>query len=264
MARRSRRIALALAGIGGLLLITLAVYLLGGGKLALSPASIRDILPHGSLRIGVDASNPPFAVATADDLFGLEVDLGQALAEELGVPVQFVNMTFDGIYDSLKADQVDMVIATLSIDPLRTAEVRYTRPYFNAGLVLVSPVTTPIRSMADLSGYRLAYEFGSTADSEARRWLRRILPFETQPYELPAYALDAVRLGEADVALVDATSAHLYLREHDWPVNLDYATVNPYVIALREDRAPLWQMVDQALGQLQANGILEALINEWL
>lgn len=264
MARRSRRIIATAIGICSLLLAILAVYLLRSDQLALYPTHVHDVLPHGLLRIGVDASNPPFAVATADDLFGLEIDLGHALAEEIGISVQFVNMTFDGIYDSLKADQVDMVIATLSIDPLRTAEVRYTRPYFNAGLVLVSPVTVPLTAMADLSGYRLAYEFGSTADSEARRWLRRILPFQTQPYELPEYALDAVRLGEADVALVDATSARLYLRQHDWATQIEYATVNPYVIALREDRGAVWQIIDQALQELQENGTLEAIINEWL
>ena len=63
------------------------------------------------MRIGVDASYPPFAVATADDLFGLDIDLGSALGERLGIPVRFVNMGFDGLYDSLRADQVDVVIS---------------------------------------------------------------------------------------------------------------------------------------------------------
>lgn len=226
---------------------------------------LKEVFPYGELRIGVDASNPPFAVATENDLFGLEIDLGRALAGEINIPLRFVNMTFDGLYDSLKADQVDMVIATLSIDSLRTAEVRYTRPYFNAGLVLVSPPDRPPASMSDLPGHALAYEFGSNAHSWARRWLRRVAYFETQPYELPEHALDAVRLRQADLALVDATTARLYTRQHPgWQPHLQYVADSPYVIATRFDRASLWAAVDKALQALIEDGRLTAIIDEWL
>ena len=172
------------------------------------------LFPYGEIRIGVDASYPPFAVATADDLFGLDIDLGHAIGERLGVPVRFVNMGYDGLYDSLKADQVDIVISALLVDPSRLGDVRYTRHYFNDGVVLVSAADNLVNGMNELPGRALAYEFGSEADQQAHQWLRRVLPFETQPYELPQFALDAVRLNSADVALVDATSARLYLREH--------------------------------------------------
>jgi glutamine transport system substrate-binding protein len=226
---------------------------------------LRGLLPYGELRIGVDASNPPFAVATADDLFGLEIDLGRALGQSISAPVRFVNMTFDGLYDSLRADQVDMVIATLTVDTLRTAEVRYTRPYFDAGLLLISPADTPLLAMSDIAGKHLAYEFGSSADGEARRWLRRIHPFHTQPYELPWHALDAVRLNKADAALVDATTTYLYLREHPgWRPHTASVTHIPYVIATRIDRQPLWAVIEQTLQTLQENGALAQIIQQWL
>lgn len=225
---------------------------------------IRELFPYGEMRVGVDASNPPFAVATADDLFGLEIDLGYALGAEIGVPVRFINMGYDGLYDSIRNDQVDMVISTLTMDPLRTNDVRYTQPYFDAGMVLVSASGNPIVAMSDLSGHRLAYEFGSDADSSARLWLRRIQPFETRPYELPRYALDAVRRGDADAALVDATSARLYLRDHrEWSVQMSYVTSIPYAIALRINRWNTWERVSLALQALSDDGRLENILEKW-
>jgi polar amino acid transport system substrate-binding protein len=226
--------------------------------------SARALFPYGEMRIGIDASSPPFAVATADDLFGLEIDLGRALAEALGIPARFVNMGYDGLYDSLRADQVDVVIAQLTYDPQLTASARYTRPYYNAGLVLVSPAARPLRAMTDLPGHALAYEFGAEADSEARRWLRRVLPFDQRPYELPAYALDAVRLGQADAALVDATSARIYQRTYsDWQVETNPVTDSLYVIASRADRPALAARVDSALAALEADGLLAQMIDKW-
>lgn len=223
-----------------------------------------ELFPYGEMRIVVDASNPPFAVATADDLFGLEIDLGRALGEYFKMPVRFINMSFDGLYDSLKADQADLVIAALTIDSLRTADVLYTRPYYNAGLVLVSPSDQPLQSMRNLAGHSLAYEFGSNADALARRWLRRIAPFETQPYELPAHALDAVRLGAADAALVESTAAHIYLREHIWQAHLNSVTNNWYPVAVPINQPARWRALDNALRALDENGTLAQIINRWL
>jgi len=223
------------------------------------------LFPYGEIRVGVDASYPPFAVATADDLFGLDIDLGRALAARLSLPVRFVNMGYDGLYDSLKADQVDVVISALLVDPSRLGDVRYTRHYFNDGLVLVSPAENPLESMVDLPTHSVAYEFGSEADQQAHRWLRRVLPFETQPYELPGYALDAVRLSKVDAALVDATSALLYLREHpNWNAQYRYVTDAWYAVAVRIDRFERWAAVNEALQSLADDGTLDAILARWL
>jgi polar amino acid transport system substrate-binding protein len=226
---------------------------------------LRELFPYGELRIGVDASFPPYAVATADDLFGLDIDLGVALGRQIGIDVRFVNMGFDGLYDSVKTDQVDMLISALLIDPARTAEVRYTRPYFNNGLVLVSDSSRSIETMPEIAGRSLALEFGSNADAEARLWARRIPPFDLFPYELPQYALDAVRLGEAAGALVEATSARLYFREHpQWQAQYAYVTDAPYAIAIRIDRAETWEAINKALHTLDENGTLDEILRRWL
>ncbi len=260
MAARARHRRFLIAASLGLLGLAL-IWIL---TLSTTPPSAEELFPYGEIRIAVDASNPPFAVATANDLFGLEIDLGNALGAYFNMPVRFVNMSFDGLYDSLKADQADMVIAALSIDPLRTGDVLYTRHYFNAGLVLVSAADTPITSMRELSGHALAYEFGSNADALARRWLRRIAPFETQPYELPVYALDAVRLNVADAALVDAISARLYLRDHNWNACLTSVTNNWYPVAVPINQPARWKALNDTLQSLDENGTLDRIIEEWL
>lgn len=226
---------------------------------------VRELFPYGEMRVGVDASYPPFAVATADDLFGLDIDLGREIAKRLNVSVRFVNMGYDGIYDSLKADQVDVVISALLIDDSRTNDVLYTLPYYNAGFVLVSDTDQPLTRMSDLSGHSLAFEFGSDADTLARAWLRRIPPFETRPYELPTYALDALRLGQADAALVDATSARLYLRDHrDWNAHMNTVTDSLYAAAVRINRGKTWEAINYALQSLIDDGTLAEIIGRWL
>jgi ABC-type amino acid transport substrate-binding protein len=228
------------------------------------PAPIREAFPYGELRIGVDASYPPFAVATASDLYGIDIDLGKALGERLGISVRFINMGYDGLYDSLRNDQVDALISALPIDSTRMGEVRYTVPYFNAGLVLVSR-DAELEGMADLGGRSLAYEFGSEADRTARQWLRRIAQFATLPYETPTIALDAARLNVAEAALVDATSARLYLRDHpDWEATYHPVSDVLYAIAVRNTRGATWDAINNALYDLLGEQTVERILKAWL
>jgi ABC-type amino acid transport substrate-binding protein len=228
-----------------------------------APPPASELFPTGELRIGIDPSNPPFAAATANDLYGLDIDLSRELDKRLDLPVRFVYLGYDGLYDALKSDQVDALVAGLLIDLTRLNDVHYSQAYFNAGLVLVSD--KGITRMEELPDHSLAYEFGSEADTQARTWLRRILPFETRPYELARYALDAARVGDADAALVDNVTARLYLRDHsDWHPDLNNVTDNLYAIATQSRRPEISVAINQALQSIIDDGTLDAILKRWL
>ncbi|MEP7290967.1 MAG: ABC transporter substrate-binding protein [Chloroflexota bacterium] len=245
-----------------LVVVVAAVFVIR--RLTERPIPPRDLFPYGELRVGVDPSSPPFAAFAEDgSLFGQEIDLAHALGTQLDLPVRFVPLGFDGLYDALKTDQADALIASLSIDLTRLRDVHYSQPYFNAGLVLVSE--NEIRQMEDLPGHSVAYEFGSEADSEARTWLRRILAFETRPYERPTDALDAARLGDADAALVDSVSARLYLRDRpEWQPHTRVVTDNLYAVATQSRRPEISVAIHDALQTLMDDGTLEKLIAQWM
>jgi len=228
-------------------------------------APVKELFPYGEIRIGVDASYPPFATATADSLFGVDIDLGIALGEKLNIPVRFINMGYDGLYDSLKIDQVDMLISALPIDYSRSSDVLYTVPYFNAGLMLITPEVQPITTMDNLSGHSLAFEFGSDANLFARDWLRRIDPYVLMPYETPEIALDAVRLGDSNAALVDAISGRLYLRQHKAFETVETQVSDTlFAIALSTQRGNTWRTVNEALKEMIDAKRVDEILNRWL
>ncbi len=228
-------------------------------------APVKELFPYGEIRIGVDASYPPFEVATSTDLYGIDIDVGKAIGARLNVPVRFINMGYDGLYDSLKADQADILISALTIDYSRSGDVLYTVPYFNDGQVLVTDAQHPLTNMDEVSGHSLAFEFGSDANLTARAWLRRIAPFQLMPYETPDIALDAVRLGDSDSALVDATSAGLYLRHHPhWHAHQVVVKDLLYTIAVSTKRGNTWSVVNQALTSLIDDKTIATIIKDWL
>ncbi len=268
MAQRSRSIifaALILTITLWIWVLTLCLFWIRWNSFIRPGAPIKEIFPYGEIRIGVDASYPPFATATDSGLFGIDIDIGNAIGKNLNIPVRFINMGYDGLYDSLKADQADILISALAIDYSRSNDVLFTVPYFNAGLVLVSDQHHKFSGMSVLGGHSLAYEFGSDANLTARAWLRRIVPFQLMPYETPDFALDSVRFGLSDAALVDATSSRLYLRQHQgWHVTQTQVTDTLFGIAVAANHGRAWKAVNDGLKALIDDKTIETILRQWL
>ena len=220
------------------------------------------------LRVGIDPTYPPFAVADSNDVWGLDVDLARAIGEELDVPVQFVYFGFDGLYDALLTEQVDVLISALVVNVGRTGDFAYSDPYFNAGEVLVvRAAESEIKGWRDLNGRILAVELGSQGHMEANRWARRLADLTVQSCDTPDAALQAVALGQSDAALIDNASARLFQKENpSTPLQRlpDPVTVQPYAMVVRKTDQRLLNHLNDSLEQLQKSGQLDVLLAKWL
>lgn len=227
------------------------------------------IQESGVLRVGIDPTFPPFALAEGDTVEGIDVDLARELAKTLGLEVQFSYFGYDGLYDALTTGQVDALISALVIMPERTKDIAYSSAYFDAGQFLVVSDMTGVNGMTDLSGHTLAVELGALGHVAAIDWEGRLVGLKVQPYGSVAEALAAVALGNADAALVDRVSGLLYLRD---PANttaglimLDQPVISePYAIAVRIDDRILLKEMNTSLAQMRETGRLRTIIDRWL
>lgn len=221
------------------------------------------------LRVGLDPTYPPFSAFSADgsQVFGLDVDLANALAERLGARAQFVPLGIDGLYSALQTGQVDVLISALSVDPGQWDKVAYFAPYLDAGVMLVSRRDDTYPTMNTLDGKHIAVEFGSPGDEEARRWTRRLKALTVERLIQPEQALDAVANGKVDAALIDQVTLRLYQRRNpqnqlvmaEKPVFSD-----PYVMATRLSARDLTRRLNDVFLALAADGTLAKLIDRWL
>lgn len=230
-----------------------------------SAPDINIAFPAGEIVVGVDASFPPFALDDGATLRGLDIEIARAIAAELGLPIRFENIGFYALYDALKSGRVDLLISALRIDRARMDDVRYTQPYFDNGLLIVTPADAAETVIESLANARIAFEYASSADAQLRAWQEDGRAIIRLPYELPEYALDALQMGLADAAIVDATAFRLYQRKQtNYTSQSEYITSDPYAIAARIDRHDAWQLVDNALSALKERGEIAKITDKWL
>ncbi len=97
------------------------------------PNDIQNILDGKKLVIAVlGIDNPPFfQINSEGKLVGLDIELGQSLAEELGVDVQFDRsaQTFNEVVERVQNHQADLAISKLSISTNRAKKILFSLPY---------------------------------------------------------------------------------------------------------------------------------------
>ena len=221
----------------------------------------------GVLRVGMDATYPPFDTFDGAGQFaGYDVDLVTELGRRWGVRVEFVNIHFDGLYDALQMDKCDVLVSALPYDETLTQDVAYSPSYFNAGLLLVVRADErEVRSVNDLGGKRVGVEMGAAAHLEARRLLDQArIPVSIVPFGAPRDALQALRSGEVDAAIVDSVTAYAFARDPGGVRYLtQFLTDDQYVIAMRPGSGYLWKRIADELVRLRKDGFLDALQSRW-
>jgi len=117
------------------------------------------------LKIGTEGAYPPFNNLTADGkLVGFDVEIAQALCDEMKVKCEFVTQDWDGIIPALQAGKFDAIIASMSITPERAEKVDFTNKYYNTPSALAAPKDTALKGVTkeDLAGKTIGVATSTT------------------------------------------------------------------------------------------------------
>ena len=112
-----------------------------------------ETITEGTLLIGTDAPYPPFEIGTPNDpdFSGFDVDVGNEIAERIGLTPEFQDTSFDTIFRNTAAGQFDIAVAASTITPGRQKTVNFSDPYYEAQQGLVVPEGSDIAGPEDLS-----------------------------------------------------------------------------------------------------------------
>ena len=138
----------------------------------MSQAALSELAPHGVLRAAINMGN--FLLVTgrspAGDPDGVSPDMARAIADRLGVPVQYIPYAKPGeLADAAGSDAWD--IGLIGAEPARAEKIAFTAAYVEIEATYLVPPGSPLQSIADVDrpGVRIAV----TARSAYDLWLER-------------------------------------------------------------------------------------------
>jgi polar amino acid transport system substrate-binding protein len=231
----------------------------GGGTAAL------ELQTEGQLTIGAEFPVKGFVELPIDDPKGFEVDLGDAIAKELGVPkVQWKNTPFAGLFSPAPKD-FDMAINEITITPERSKVVDFSVPYFDANQGFLIKKGGPGEGVTDVAGMK-DLQFGFQATTTGGDYIQDTIKPDKQPREFTTLgaATQALANGQIDAFVMDTAIGAEIVKERgeDIAMTGQFETNEKYG-ALFEKGNPLRSQVNKAIEALRANGMLEKLQAKW-
>jgi polar amino acid transport system substrate-binding protein len=124
------------------------------------------------IRIAVNAIYPPMEYKDPETgkLQGFDVDLGQALARELGVTLEWQESAFEQLIPSLTTGRVDMILSGLNDRPARRETMDFVN-YLNSGVQFYALANrNDINKPEDLCGKTVATSRSTAFPAEIKTW----------------------------------------------------------------------------------------------
>jgi len=233
------------------------VLALGAGSA--SAGALDRVKARGELLWGGDIQGgEPYAYEDANGkLVGFEVDIADALARRLGVRARFVQVAWSSLVPALERGDYDIAMNGLELTPDRHERLLLSRPYYLYAETLAVRRGSPLRFF-DLRGKRVG-----TLNQTYAFDLLRGLGVEPILYEGTQEPYQDLVAGRIDAVLMDNIIADRY----GCPMPgveciVGDGAIGAYVIGMRKGDRDLYDAVDAALGDMQKEGELRAILTK--
>lgn len=217
----------------------------------------------GTLRMGTNATFPPYeTVDENNNVVGIDADIAKAVADKLGKELEIVNMEFDSLIPALGADQIDIVLAGMTVNPERAEQVDFTESYATGIQAIIVSKDSTIASVEDLADKTVGVQTGTTGDLYCTGDLGEE---HVQRFESGVVATQALVNGQIDAVVIDNEPAKAYVEANQGLKILDteYA-VEDYAAAVKKGNTELLDQVNSALEELKADGTIDEIIANYI
>jgi polar amino acid transport system substrate-binding protein len=231
-----------------------------------------DIASDGKIVVGADASYAPneFVDTDGTTIIGMDVDLGKAIGQKLGLEVEFQNSAFDGILPGIASKKYELGMSSFTDNAEREKVVDMVT-YFSAGTKMAVPKGNPDGlKLDDLCGKTVAAQRGTvqvddlTARSDtctkAGKPAINISQFQAQTDVTLALTAKRAQAMLADSPVVDYAVAKTNGQLE--AVGDAYDTA-PYGIAVPKGNGKYAQAIQGAVQALMTDGTYKAILDKW-
>lgn len=280
------------------LLIIAIVSLLAGIACSFSVPEILKApqIAQVTYHVGIDASYPPFEYidAESNQIVGFDIDLMNTIAERAGFKVEYENLAWGDLVDSMDNCGRDIYISAMPVLQVSEGEnacyavyrvslygneflysycqweenpISFSQAYFHSGaVVLVRADNTDILSYEDLDGKMIIAQIGTVSHELIYdMWGMSI---DVLLFEEMDWIIQALIDEKADAAITDLVTALNYMRENQGLLKIagEPLTDTPFVIAVCDTSSDqlLLNKINTALDELLTDGTIDDLQEKWL
>ena len=240
-----------------LLLVAMSAMLVVGCGSKKSGMTVEE----GKLIRGTNAAFPPYEYYEGDTIVGIDAEIAQAIADELGLELVIEDMEFDGIIGAVTAGKVDMGLAGMTVTEDRLENVNFSDTYAHASQVVIVTNDSEIATVDDLANKTVGVQLGTTGDIYAED----IEGVTLERYNKGFEAVQSLLTGKIDAVIIDEQPAKAFVSQNEGIKILEEKfTDEDYAAAIAKDNTELVEAVNKALANLKSSGKLDEIVAKYI
>ena len=228
-----------------------------GGETTEASTDDLGLITEGTLFVGLDTPYPPFAEGQPPNASGYDVEVLNAIGENIGLEVEFQDTGFQTIFRDVAAGQFDTAGAASTITAGREKVVDFTDPYYLSSSALLVAEGSDIASVDDLSGAIVGTQDGTVQEEFAND--------ETDAAEVRGFpegtnAVTSLLTGQVDAALIDqAVAADLVEKQGGMEIVEEIPGEDLFGFAVAPDNDALREAMNEGLATIKEDGTMAEL-----
>ena len=189
-----------------------------------SGVDIKKIISSGKIIVGTSADYPPYEFFLMNDkdneLVGLDIDIANVIAKDLGVKLVIKNLIFHKLFSVLEAGEVDILIAGLNPTYARTRIADFSDIYYKAiqNLVIRKDDEEKIAFLKDLRGMTVGTQKGSIQSEMVPTQIpgAKFMYFDSIPD-----LVKNLKKGVVDAVIMEKPVANSYVKRHKTLISIE-------------------------------------------
>jgi len=214
----------------------------------------------GQLTVCSDMPYEPFEmVDESGKAVGFDIDIVQAVADDLGVELNVIDSSFDAITSGVFKAQCDIAASSISITDERKGNMDFSDPYYDDDLVLVAPVGSDVSDIASAAGKKVGVQTATTGEAYGQE-----NGLDTIGYEDSGLQIQSMISGQTDATLGNQSVLRYAIAGNDdFEVVEEISTGEQLGVAVGKGNTPMVDAVNATLERLSSSGELEELETKW-
>jgi len=218
--------------------------------------------------VATDATWPPmeYVDENTKEIVGFDVDLMKAIADAAGFTVEFKNTAWDGIFAGLAAGKYDAVMSSVTITEERKKEMDFSKPYINAGQILIVPKSASgVTTLDDLKGKKVGAQIGTTGSFE----VEKVKGVELKTYDEIGLAFEDLINGRIQGVVADTpVAANFALQNEEYKGKLKIVgepfTEEYYGVAVKKGNKEVLDAINRGLDKVLGTKKYKKIEEKWL
>jgi polar amino acid transport system substrate-binding protein len=239
-----------------------------------APANkLEQIKQTGYIVMYTNAEFPPYEYLEGNEIVGVDIEIGRAIAAEIGVELEIVNADFGGLVASIASGKGDMGISGITVTEDRKRDVDFSTPYVDSVQYLIIPEGSEISFVEDLAAKIIGVQTGTTGsmlvEDEINIGVLKEAGAELKQYTSAPIAMQDLLNGRLDAVVIDELVAISLANENPGysAKPFIYSTGTPmteqFAVAVDRGNPELLAVIDKVVSGMVEDGLIEQYIQEY-